>query len=235
MIVSRNDLESITHVTSDQPHAILGMHPCAVSRKKGLVVRAYLDDARSCGVLDASKPEGELYPLERLTEDGFFEGFIPRKAVFTYRLRIERYNGEIREFYDPYSFLPSISEQDVYLFNEGNLHRAYTVMGAHVRRLNGIDGVSFAVWAPNAARVSLVGDFNHWNGRYHPMRSLGASGIWELFVPGLEAGAKYKFEIGVAGNYPFLKTDPYATRFESPPNNASIVCTTDSPKSVQPM
>lgn len=192
------------------------------------MVRVYLDDAQFCEVVDVSNPRGNPYSLKRLTDDGFFEGFISRRAAFDYRLRIERHNGEIREFYDPYNFLSSISEEDIYLFNEGNLHRAYDVMGAHVRQLNGIAGVSFAVWAPNAARVSVVGDFNHWNGRYHPMRSLGTSGIWELFVPGLEAGANYKFEIGTARDYPFLKTDPYATCFESPPNNASIVCTTDT-------
>lgn len=230
VILSKTDLDSITQVSSKQPHAILGMHPCAVGRKSGLVVRAYLDDAKSCEVVDIKKPEGKRYPLERLTEDGFFEGFISRKAVFGYRLRVERYNGEVREFYDPYSFLPGISEEDVYLFNEGNLHRAYKTMGAHVRNLNGTGGVSFAVWAPHATRVSLVGDFNHWNGRYHPMRSLGASGIWELFVPGLEAGAKYKFEIGTehGQGYPFLKTDPYGACFESPPHNASIVCNVDT-------
>ncbi len=204
------------------------MHPQTISGNQGLVVRAYLDDARSCAVIDISKPKGKLYTLKRLTEDGFFEGFMRRKTAFDYRLRVERYNDEVREFYDPYSFPQSISGEDIYLFNEGNLNHAYKVMGAHVRKLSGIVGVSFAVWAPNAARVSVVGDFNHWNGRYHPMRSLGTSGIWELFVPGLEAGANYKFEIGTGRGYPFLKTDPYATRFESPPNNASIVYTTDT-------
>lgn len=227
MIVSKTDLDSITQVSASQPHAVLGMHPCKAGKKNGLVMRAYLEDARSCEVVDVAKPDSARYTLERLTEDGFFEGFIPRKAVFNYRLRIERYNGEVREFYDPYGFLPGVSEEDVYLFNEGKHDGAYKMMGAHVRKLNDIAGVSFAVWAPSATRVSLVGDFNHWNGRYHPMRSLGVSGIWELFVPGLEEGAKYKFEIGTAQGYPFLKTDPYGTRFESPPHNASIVCNVD--------
>ena len=180
MILSKADLDSITQVSTNQPHAILGMHPCKVGKKDGLVARAYLDDARSCEVVDVTRPDGKHYPMERLTEDGFFEVFIPRKAVFQYRLRIERV------------------------------------------------GVSFAVWAPSAAHVSLVGDFNHWNGRYHQMRSLGASGVWELFIPGLEEGAKYKFEIGTAQGYPFLKTDPYGTCFESPPNNASIVRNVDT-------
>ena len=173
MIVSKTDLDSITQVSASQPHAVLGMHPCKAGKKNGLVMRAYLEDARSCEVVDVAKPDSARYTLERLTEDGFFEGFIPRKAVFNYRLRIERYNGEVREFYDPYGFLPGVSEEDVYLFNEGKHDGAYKMMGAHVRKLNDIAGVSFAVWAPSATRVSLVGDFNHWNGRYHPMRSLG--------------------------------------------------------------
>ncbi|MBT4757943.1 MAG: 1,4-alpha-glucan branching enzyme, partial [Opitutae bacterium] len=205
------------------------MHPYTAGSKSSIVVRAFLDDALTCEVVDVSVPEGPRYPLKRLTDDGFFEGVIPqRQHVFAYRLRIERYNGEIRQFYDPYSFLPSLSDNDVYLFNEGNEHRAHCKMGAQLRDLNGVAGVSFAVWAPSATRVSLVGDFNHWDGRYHPMRSLGGSGIWELFVPGLETGAKYKFEIGTQqGDFPLLKTDPYGARFESPPGNASIVCKVD--------
>jgi 1,4-alpha-glucan branching enzyme len=229
VIVSKNLLDSVTQVTSSQPHSILGMHPHTVGSKPSIVVRAFLDDAVTCEVVDVSEPEGPRYSLKRLTDDGFFEGVISkRKDVFAYRLRIERYNGEIRQFYDPYSFLPSLSDDDVYLFNEGNEHQAHNKMGAQLCELSGVTGVSFAVWAPSATRVSLVGDFNHWDGRYHPMRSLGGSGIWELFVPGLEAGAKYKFEIGTQqGDFPLLKTDPYGARFESPPGNASIVCKVD--------
>ena len=154
MILSEAELKSITHVASNQPHAILGMHLCKFGSKDGLVVRAYLDNAKSCRVVDVSKSEGSHYPLERLTEDGFFEGFISRKRAFNYRLQVEQYNGEIRQFYDPYCFLPSMSEEDVYLFNEGNHHQAYKVMGAHLRELEGVAGVSFTVWAPNA--LSLI-------------------------------------------------------------------------------
>lgn len=215
--------------SSTKPHSILGMHPCKLGKREGLVVRAYLNDAQSCYVVDVSKPKGKSYSLKRLTEDGFFEGFISRKLKFDYRFRVQSYNGKVRELYDPYSFLTSISEEDIYLFNEGNLHRAYNVMGAQIRTLDDVDGVSFAVWAPNAKRVSLVGDFNNWDGRYHPMRSLGNSGIWELFMPGLKAGVKYKFEINATEHdYPFLKADPYGTCFEPPPHNASIVCNVDS-------
>ena len=200
------------------------MHPVRVKGRNRVVVRAFVDDAKTCEVVDVGSEAGPRYPLERLSPDGFFEGLIEgREAIFPYRLRIERYNGEIRQFYDPYAFLPTLSEQDVYLFNEGNLHQAHRHMGAHVRTVDGVVGAAFAVWAPNAERVSVVGHFNHWDGRYHPMRSLGASGIWELFIPGLEAGCKYKYEIGTRHGYPHLKTDPYGAFFEAPPYNASVV------------
>ncbi len=204
------------------------MHPHKKGNKSGLLVRAYVDDAKSCEVVDVND-DTKRYSLKRLSDDGFFEGIIEgRKELFQYRLRIERYNGEIRQFYDPYSFLPTLSDDDTYLFSEGNDHQVHNKHGAHIRTIDGVPGVSFVVWAPNAERVSVVGDFNHWDGRYHPMRSLGASGIWELFIPGVEEGNKYKYEIGTRHGYAALKTDPYGTRFESPPNNASIVCKTDT-------
>jgi 1,4-alpha-glucan branching enzyme len=224
VIVSQQELEAIQSARSAQPHAVLGMHPLQRESGKGLVVRAFLDDAVTCEVVEL-KEGGKRYPLEKITPEGFFEGWIGGRArVFPYRLRIRRHNGEIRQFYDPYGFLPTLSEEDIYLFNEGNDHRVYTKLGAHLREVDGVPGVSFAVWAPSAGRVSVVGDFNHWDGRFHPMRSLGASGVWELFIPGLEAGCKYKYELGASGAYHHLKTDPYGTFFEAPPHNASIVC-----------
>ncbi|MGB0263384.1 MAG: 1,4-alpha-glucan branching protein GlgB [Opitutales bacterium] len=229
MIVSKKELESVTKVSCTQPHSILGMHPREYEGQQCLVVRAYLDDAVSCEVVDLADPDRLRYPLERVSDDGFFEGRIDgRSEVFQYRLRIERYNGEIRQFYDPYSFLPTLSEDDVYYFTSGNDPQAHHKLGAHFREIDGIQGVSFAVWAPNAARVSVVGDFNHWDGRYHSMRSLGASGIWELFIPGVAVGSKYKYEIGTIQGHPYLKTDPYGFEFEAPPHNASIVCEIDS-------
>jgi 1,4-alpha-glucan branching enzyme len=207
------------------------MHPHQKRAKgstPGLVVRAFLDDAVTCEVVDVSTLGGTRYPLEKISKDGFFEGYIPdRDAVFAYRLRIERFNGEIRQFFDPYRFLPTLSEEDLYLFNEGKDHQAHNKLGSHLREVEGVAGVSFAVWAPNAERVSVTGDFNHWDGRYHPMRSLGASGIWELFIPGVESGATYKYEIGAKHDSPHLKTDPYGTCFEAPPHNASVVCKVD--------
>lgn len=144
--------------------------------------------------------------------------------MFSYRLRVERTNGEISQFYDPYAFLPTLSDLDTYLFNEGTHCRIYEKLGAHFRTIDGVSGVAFAVWAPSAQRVSIVGDFNRWDGRYHPMRFLGSSGVWEIFIPGLEEGAHYKYELLGADGHLKLKTDPYATFYESPPHNASVLC-----------
>lgn len=194
-----------------------------------MIVRAYLDDARTCEVVDVNDPVGKRYALERIREDGFFEGIIDgRSQVFNYRLRIERYNGEIRQFYDPYSFQPTLSEEDVYLFGEGTDTQVYRKMGSHLREVGGVKGVSFAVWAPNADRVSVVGDFNSFDGRYHQMRRLGSSGVWEIFIPGVGSGTKYKYELWKRGAPPHLKTDPYGSYFEAPPHNASIVREVDS-------
>lgn len=229
MKITKKEIEAITSVKCAQPHGLLGMHPHKSGKSSCLIVRAYVDDAKTCELVDVTSKEGKRYELKRLTKDGLFEGVIEdRSEVFQYRLRIERYNGEIRQFFDPYSFLPTLSDDDVYLFSEGNDHFVHHKMGAHLKTVDGVMGVSFAVWAPNAERVSVVGSFNHWNGRYHPMRSLGASGIWELFIPGLEDGMKYKYEIGARQGFPILKTDPYATYFEAPPYNASIICDVDS-------
>jgi 1,4-alpha-glucan branching enzyme len=204
------------------------MHPYKKGKRTSLIVRAYLHDAKYCKLIDVAD-DSKRYDLERLSEDGLFEGVIEgRNEVFNYQLRIERYNGEIRQFSDPYSFLPTLSDDDIYLFSEGKDHFVHHKMGSQLRTVEGVIGVSFAVWAPNAERVSVVGDFNHWDGRYHPMRSLGASGIWELFIPGLEPGMKYKYEIGARQGFPLLKTDPYGTYFEAPPHNATIIRDSDS-------
>src|SRR5207244_8425283 len=109
----------------------------------------------------------------------------------------------------PYSFLPTLGDQDTYLFGQGQELRIYDKLGAHLRTVDGVPGASFAVWAPNAQRVSVVGDFNRWDGRFQPMRHLGPSGVWEIFIPGVREGALYKYEIKDAHGALALKTDPY--------------------------
>jgi len=128
----------------------------------------------------------------------------------------------------PHAFRPTLSADDLHLFNEGSAHRIYDKLGAHLCANEGVAGVSFAVWAPNAAAVSLVGDFNGWDGGLHPMRMLGSSGVWELFAPGLGVGALYKFQIRDRSGHTQLKTDPYGQSFEAAPGNAAIVCDTRS-------
>ncbi|HZL46484.1 MAG TPA: 1,4-alpha-glucan branching protein GlgB [Opitutaceae bacterium] len=228
--ISKSELKSLLTAQQSQPHSLLGMHAAKDGQGSGLVVRALIHDAAECAVIDARDPAALMaggaarWPMKLVAPAGLFEVFIPGPPeVFRYQLRVKLHSGAIRQAYDPYAFLPTLGEQDVYLFNEGNEHRIYQKLGAHVRVVDRVAGVSFAVWAPTAKRVSVVGDFNRWDGRYHPMRSLGASGVWELFIPGLGEGEVYKYEIWDHRGLIRLKTDPYGTAFEGPPNNASIV------------
>jgi 1,4-alpha-glucan branching enzyme len=225
VILTPVELASFLEARNACPHDFLGMRPMKKGRGQGVLVRAFVREAKSCEVIDLDKKTATAVPMECLAPEGFFEVFIPRrKEVFRYQLRVTLHSGEIRQFFDPYSFLPTLGEQDLYLFNEGNEHRIYEKLGSHPRVIDGVPGVSFAVWAPSAARVSVVGNFNHWDGRYHPMRPLGASGVWELFIPGLGEGELYKYEVFDQQSFIRLKTDPYGTYFEAPPGNASIVC-----------
>ncbi len=224
VIIPPPELEAFLQNRQANPHGWLGMHPVTVGRRKGVVARAFVRGAVKCEVVDLDSPGAPGLPMEQIAPEGFFELFIPkRKEVFRHQLRYQTSWGDIHQVYNAYSFLPTLSEQDLYLFNEGNEHRIYEKLGAHVRKLGDVPGVAFAVWAPSASRVSVVGNFNGWDARYHPMRPLGASGVWELFVPGLSEGELYKFAIWDRHGHLRLKTDPYGTYFESPPNNAAIV------------
>ncbi len=200
------------------PHATLGAHP----QNGGVVVRAFRPDA----VAVVARPEGldpiELEPAE--AEPGLFEGVIEGAQLpLRYELEVRTPGGDAVVVRDPYSFAPTLGELDLHLAGEGRHERLWDRLGAHRRELEGVTGAAFAVWAPNAAAVSLVGDFNDWDGRLHPMRSLGGSGIWELFVPGIEEGARYKYAVRDRGGGFTLKADPYAAATEVPPANASIV------------
>ena len=224
MIISQTELKSFIDAENAAPHSLLGMHKLNLDGRDVLVVRAFLRDAKSCEIVDMSNQQ-RRYAMERLAPEGFFEVVISDHGpdFFSYRLRTVGYNEEVRQFFDPYGFLPTLGEQDLYLFNEGTDYRAYNKLGSHPRNINGVPGTSFAVWAPCAKRVSVVGDFNNWDGRYHAMRPMGASGVWEIFIPGLMEGAKYKYEIKSQDKSLLMKTDPYGTAFEPPPGNASII------------
>lgn len=163
--------------------------------------------------------------LVRLPDTDFFEyQALEESLPEHYQLSWEDKNGYSHLDYDPYDFGCQLSEFDLHLFGEGRHWHVYQKLGGHLHTVDGIDGVLFTVWAPNAERVSVVGDFNRWDGRCHPMRNLGSSGVWELFVPGLEEGCLYKFEILNRHSHELLvKTDPYGQRFEFRPNTSSIV------------
>ncbi|MES2664806.1 MAG: 1,4-alpha-glucan branching protein GlgB [Pseudomonadota bacterium] len=198
------------------PFSVLGLH----KREAGWVVTAFVPGADRLWVL-TGKAGKALDALPVTNAPGLFTCALPRKS--DYRLRAEGH-GAVWEFDDPFSFGPVLGEMDEYLLGEGTLQRLWKVLGAHVMVHEGVAGVHFAVWAPNAERVSVVGDFNIWDGRRHPMRRRGATGVWETFVPGLAEGATYKYEIrGQGGHLLPLKADPVGFGSEHPPANASVV------------
>ncbi|WP_269541969.1 1,4-alpha-glucan branching protein GlgB [Cerasicoccus fimbriatus] len=222
MIISQAELDSVITARHDAPHDVLGLHVVKQGGKKTLIARTFQPEAVTCDIVDVQTDE--RFRLKKLCRDGLFEGIIDgRTESFDYRIRMENANGEIFQIWDPYCFLPTLSEDDAFLFGQGNHHHIYQKLGSHIKHYDGVQGTSFAVWAPSAKRVSVVGEFNHWDGRRHPMRRLGSSGVWELFLPGIGVGTKYKYElIGADGSHR-LKSDPYGEYFESPPHNASIV------------
>jgi len=197
------------------PHSVLGAHE---ADDGGVVVRAYRPEAQSVRVQPAGV-EAEL-----TDPSGLWEALLPKATLpLDYELEIEYANGQTFTLRDPYAFLPTLGELDLHLVGEGRHEELYERLGAHVRELGGVAGTAFAVWAPNARSVSVVGDFNNWDGRLHPMRSLGSSGIWELFVPGVQDGATYKFEVRTQDGTLHLKADPVAFAAEVPPANSSVV------------
>lgn len=219
MIISESELKLLLNGTYHDPHRLLGMHK--IGEKKGLVVRAWDPGAVEMRMLNLGS--GRSSALKRLSSDGFFELVLPRNSnFFPYQLHSFYQEGE-RRWMDPYSFLPSFENKDYQAFNQGLERRPFEKLGAIPKCMEGINGVSFVVWAPSARSVHLVGDFNHWNTKAHPMRSLGSSGCREIFIPGASVGDKYKFRVLGADGVLREKTDPYGWRFEPPMGNASII------------
>ncbi len=222
MILTPEELRSLVEFRHATPHELLGMHPLGPGA--GVVVRALVPDAARIEIQPVREKQLPTLELQRLHEAGLFEGVTDQASqVYAYDLVITYAAGRVRRTRDPYSFLPTLGESDLYLFGKGDARRIYEGLGAHLRELDGVPGASFAVWAPHAQRVSVVGDFNGWDGRRHLMRRLGASGIWEIFVPGVRHGAHYKYEIRDVHGAMSLKTDPYGFFFETAPKNAAIV------------
>ncbi|MGB0126580.1 MAG: alpha-amylase family glycosyl hydrolase, partial [Rhodocyclaceae bacterium] len=210
-----DDQIRIIEARHHDPFAVLGRHPI----DEGVLVRAFIPHAT-----EVSIAEGNL-PMVRVGGTDFFEWRGPASAVPEHYRLIWRDEGHHQHIaYDPYCYGPQISDFDLYLFGEGKNWRAYNVMGAHEHEVDGVAGVLFSVWAPNAERVSVVGDFNRWDGRRHPMRVRPGSGIWELFIPDLGEGSFYKFEVrNRHSGEVLLKSDPYGQQFEMRPKTSSIV------------
>ncbi len=208
---------------NENPFELLGPHEVEVSGRKALAVRAYLPDTEQAWVVDGAHEISR--PMRRIHPAGLFEAICPtpdEENRAHYKLRIADNGGEKKDMHDPYSFPQLLSDYDLHLMGEGTHWQCYEKLGAQLRTIDGVEGVNFAVWAPNASSVSLVGDFNSWDGRRHPMRKHVPGGLWELFVPGLSEGTLYKYQIRRGGDT-FEKCDPFAFGAEVPPQTASKV------------
>ena len=217
-LVAQSVINSFFDGKQADPFAVLGMH----ETHNGIEIRALLPDADKVEVID-KESQSMVVALERVDERGFFSAIVPNvNHFFAYQFKVY-WGSDVHLIEDPYRFHPMINDLDQWLLAEGSLLRPYEVLGAHFTECDGVPGVNFRVWAPNAKRVSLVGDFNYWDGRRHPMRFHPASGVWELFLPKASLGQRYKFElIDCYGNLR-LKADPYAFSSELRPDTASEI------------
>ncbi len=210
-------IEELVYSEAADPHGMLGPHVT----DQGVLIQAFIPTAATVSV--KIKSSGKEYPMERVDEPGFFAALIPGKTAVGYVLTVTFDNGTVQEIDDPYAYAPQISDGDLKKFEAGIWYDVYEKLGAHVMEIQGVRGVYFAVWAPCAMRVSVTGDFNMWDGRRHQMRRLGDSGVFELFIPGLDVGVVYKYEVKTRKGDSMLKADPYGNYVELRPNNASIV------------
>jgi 1,4-alpha-glucan branching enzyme len=216
----QDQIDRIVHNQHQNPFEVLGPHQVEVDGHPAWVVRTY--QPRASAVWVVLPEERREFPMESQHHPHFFECTLPLASLNHYQLKLQEGDHE-RVIYDPYAFTsPVITDFDVHLFGEGNHHRIYEKMGAHPMTQNGVAGVYFAVWAPNARNVSILGDFNNWDGRQHQM-ALGGNGIWSLFIPSLGVGTSYKYEIKNQAGHPYEKSDPYGFHQEVRPKTASIV------------
>lgn len=211
------EVDALVQGRHTNPHHILGIHECI----DDVYINAYLPGAKVVTAINTATRKRYTLVSERV--EGFFSVVIKDQKKFDYKLNVKYDNGDEFTYIDPYIFEPVIDPIDISLFNEGKHYEIYEKLGAHPMTVDGVDGVLFAVWAPNADRVSVVGDFNNWDGRRHPMRKLDYSGIFELFIPGKYVGEIYKYEICAKSGRVFMKSDPYAFSSEVRPANASRI------------
>jgi len=219
------DVYRVIHTDHHDPFSVLGAHIVKVAGAPALAIRAFLPESQSASVVFDQPVKGEFeYPLTLVHPEGLFEAiFRGVSAVVPYKLKRYLPEGGETVFHDSYAFLPTLTDFDLYLFNKGDHTRIFEKLGAHYAEVNGVGGVQFAVWAPSARSVSVIGDFNGWDRRRHAMRVLGSSGVWEIFVPGLPEGSVYKFQVKTHTGFVLDKTDPYATQMEVRPRTAATV------------
>lgn len=206
-------VEAIVYSEEDHPQNLLGAHVT----EAGITIQGFFPGAATVVVRVEDGKKETQYPMDLEDEAGYYAVLIPGKRVPRYVFYITYEDGTTQEYLDPYSFAPQITEKETKKFNAGICYDIYKKLGAHPMTVDGVQGVEFAVWAPNALRVSVVGDFNLWDGRRLPMRRLWDSGIFELFVPNLPDGTLYKYEIKAKGGLTYLKADPYANAGGAPP------------------
>ena len=215
-------LQAIAEARHADPFGVLGPH---IEPNQGVIIRTVIPTAERITVMRNGSGSIEMTCRH---PSGIFEAILPDlKEIPDYRLHVSYHGGSSSEIDDPYRYGRVLSDYDLYLFAEGKHTRIYDKLGAHPMTIGQAAGVHFAVWAPNAKRVSVVGDFNSWDGRRHPMRSLGSSGVWEIFIPGIALGERYKFELLTRYGEVILKSDPFGFAFELPPLNASLVAAPD--------
>jgi 1,4-alpha-glucan branching enzyme len=223
-------IEALVAGIHGAPFDVLGPHQAQSASGSQVFVRAFQPEAERVWLIARAGPDakpmetaGKPLPMSRLHPAGLFTIALPARPPTGYLLEVKRRDGRVERLVDPYSLPPLFSDFDLYLIGEGRHLDLYDRLGAHAREVDGVPGVSFAVWAPNARRVSVIGDFNGWDERIHPMR-LHANGVWELFIPGVEQGARYKYAIlSWNRDYRVNKADPFAFWSEKRPGNASLV------------
>jgi 1,4-alpha-glucan branching enzyme len=221
--LSPHDIYRLLHAEHDDPFSVLGLHQI----DQVWVVRSFRPDAKELAIVDRHDVD-RRFPASRIAEEGLFEAQLGGVSeAFDYLVEVTTWSGEIIQVSDPYSYGPILGELDMHLYKVGNHYEIYEKLGAHLSQINGHPGVRFAVWAPNAQRVSVVGDFNNWDGRAHPMRKRTEAGIWEIFIPGVGETAHYKYEVRNCFGQVVLKSDPFSFFGQHGVQTASLVFNLD--------
>ena len=218
-LLSKEEMEAVINGDHGNVFAVLGIHKDKGSKE--VFIRAYQPHSKASELLDNNN--NSLGFMTRLDDRGFYQINLGARENFAYKFRIENDMGSVYEAEDPYRFPSFLGDMDIYLLAEGNHLQMYKKLGAHPAEMNGVKGVSFAVWAPNAKRVSVVGNFNNWDGRINVMRKHPTCGVWDIFIPGIGEGELYKFEVKTQEDYILVKSDPVAFYAEKRPNTASVV------------